>query len=243
MVSRVFGAVLTVACGVAFVALMGFLLHQQPAPALAAAPKAGSNPHHAFLHISTYPDSMAGEHGKDGGSEPDWVSYGPTTTLTAPRNSLVTVTISQYDGGEAITNPWFAKVHGTVGGTETVNGKPVTQVDPTAIGHTFTLHAAPTAQDPLFVSAPLPAVPDDAPAAPGSAYPKPIQVTFTFRTTARTARITAMVHPDITPDNYVTALLDLSKPGTTVLERFDIGDDEQRYTVMKVGPAGTVTLK
>ena len=182
MVSRVFGPALTIVCGAAFVALIGFLLHQQPAPALAAAPHAGSDPHHAYLHISTYPDSMAGEHGKDGGPEPDWVSYGPTTTLTVPRNSLVTVTISQYDGGEAITNPWFAKVHGTVGGTETVNGKAVTQVDPGAVGHTFTIHAAPTAQDPLFVSAPLPAVPDDAPVAPGSDYPKPIEVTFTFRT-------------------------------------------------------------
>ncbi len=68
-------------------------------------------------------------------------------------------------------------------------------------------------------------------------------VTFTFRTTARRARITAMVHPDFTPDNYVTALIDLAVPGTTMLERFDIGDDEGRKTVVKVGPAGTVTLK
>ena len=68
MVSRLFGPVLTIVCGAAFVALMGFLLHQQPAPALAAAPQGGSDPHHVFLHISTYPDSMAGEHGKDGGS-------------------------------------------------------------------------------------------------------------------------------------------------------------------------------
>ena len=69
------------------------------------------------------------------------------------------------------------------------------------------------------------------------------EITFTFRTTARRARITAMVHPDFTPDNYVTALLDLSKPGTIALERFDIGDDENRKTVEKVGPAGTVTLR
>ena len=69
------------------------------------------------------------------------------------------------------------------------------------------------------------------------------EVTFTFRTTARTARLTAMVHPDITPDNYVTALLDLQAGGTTMLERFDIGDDEGRRTVLKVGPAGSVTLK
>jgi len=68
-------------------------------------------------------------------------------------------------------------------------------------------------------------------------------ITFTFKTTARRARITAMVHPDITPDNYVTALIDLNAPGTTALERFDIGDDEKRKTVLKVGPAGTVTLK
>jgi hypothetical protein len=182
MVSRVFGPALTIACGAAFVALMGFLLHQQPAPALTAAPQGGSSAHHVFLHLSTYPDSLAGEHGKDGAPQPDWVSYGPTTTLKVPRNSLVTVTISQYDGGEAITNPWFAQVHGTVGGTETINGKSVTTIDPTAVAHTFTLHAAPTAQDPIFVSAPLPAIPDSAPAAPGSPYPKPIQVTFSFRT-------------------------------------------------------------
>ena len=69
------------------------------------------------------------------------------------------------------------------------------------------------------------------------------EITFTFRTTARTARITAMVHPDITPDNYVTVLLDLGKPGTVDLERFDIGDDEKRFAVVKVGPAGTVTFK
>jgi len=68
-------------------------------------------------------------------------------------------------------------------------------------------------------------------------------ITFKFRTTARTARITAMVHPDVTPDNYVTALLDLSKPGTVELVRFDIGDDEKRFSVQKVGPAGSVSFK
>ena len=51
-----------------------------------------------------------------------------------------------------------------------------------------------------------------------------------------------MVHPDFTPDNYVTALLDLQAGGTTMLERFDIGDDEGRKTVLKVGPAGSVTV-
>ena len=68
------------------------------------------------------------------------------------------------------------------------------------------------------------------------------EITFTFKTRAATARITAMVHPDITPDNYVTAKLDLSKPGKIALERFDIGDDEKRMTVERVGQVGTVTF-
>jgi len=69
------------------------------------------------------------------------------------------------------------------------------------------------------------------------------EVIFKFRTTAAKARITAMVHPDFVPDNYVTALVDLRAGGSTALERFDIGDDEKRHTVQKVGPAGTVTVR
>lgn len=69
------------------------------------------------------------------------------------------------------------------------------------------------------------------------------EVTFKFRTAANKARITAMVHPDVTPDNYVTALVDLKAGGTTMLERFDIGDDEKRYSVVKVGPAGSVMIR
>jgi hypothetical protein len=69
------------------------------------------------------------------------------------------------------------------------------------------------------------------------------EVTFKFKTTARHARLTAMVHPDRTPDNYVTALIDLQASGTTALERFDIGDDEGRKSVVKVGPAGSVSVR
>lgn len=140
---------------------------------------------HAFLKLATYPDSAAGEHGSDGGAHPDWVSYGPTSNFSVPAHSLVTITIDQYDGGETITNPYFAKVHGTVDGTMTVDGKTETQTDPDAVGHTFTIHALPTNQDPLFVSVPLPAVADDAPTAPNSDYPAPHVVTFSFITGGR----------------------------------------------------------
>ncbi|MEP7018354.1 MAG: hypothetical protein ABI899_10090 [Actinomycetota bacterium] len=139
---------------------------------------------HAFLELASYPDSMAGEHGPGGGSEPDWVSYGPTTNLSVPAHSLVTVTIKQYDSGGTITNAWFAQVHGTVDGTITVNGKTTKSLNPDVIGHTFTIHALPTNQDPLFVSVPLPALSDAAEAklAPGSNYPAPDVVTFSFVT-------------------------------------------------------------
>jgi hypothetical protein len=186
---RVTGALATVVVGGAFVAGMGLILQQQDAPAqgkavgsMGTVSTSNGTVKHYYVHLSTYPDSLAGEHGADGGAEPDWVSYGPTTSLNVPAHTLVTVTIKQYDGGEAITNPFFAHVHGTVGGTATVNGKTVRHVDPEAVGHTFTLHAAPTAQSPLFVSVPLPAVPDDRPPAPGSDYPRPNVVRFSFMT-------------------------------------------------------------
>jgi len=134
------------------------------------------------MELATYPDSLAGEHGPGGGSQPDWVSYGPTTNLSVPAHSLVTITIKQYDSGGKITNPYFATVHGTVDGTETVNGKTVTDVNSDAVGHTFTVHALPTNQDPLFVSVPLPALPDNAKPASGSNYPNPNVVTFSFVT-------------------------------------------------------------
>ncbi len=112
---------------------------------------------HAFLTIQTWPDSMAGPHGTDGGPHPSWVTYGPTTNLSVPAHALVTVTVEQYDTGGTITNPYFAQVHGTVGGTETVDGKTVTSINPDEVGHTFTLHGTvEDGQDSLFVNAPCP---------------------------------------------------------------------------------------
>ena len=181
----VLGWIITIGGGVLGVAVVGFILHMggPNASALAASVRGSQNGvKHAYLKLATYPDSMAGEHGKDGGAHPDWVSYGPSTNLHVPAHALVTVTIDQYDGGEEITNPYFARVHGTVGNTMTVDGKTETKVNPKTVGHTFTIHAAPTNQDPLFVSVPLPAVPDDAPVAKGSDYPKPFAVTFSFMT-------------------------------------------------------------
>ena len=184
------GAAATVLAGAVVVAAAGtaFARSSSPPPRLAATVSGtaetsqGTLPH-AFLALDTWPDSMAGPHGTDGGVHPDWVSYGPSTNLSVPAHSLVTVTIKQYDSGEEIANPFFASVHGTVGGTMTVDGKTVSAVDPEHIGHTFTIHGLVSTQDPMFVSVPLPALPDDAEAL-DNGYPAPHVVTFSFITGA-----------------------------------------------------------
>jgi hypothetical protein len=186
------GAVATVVGGAVVVGLTGLILSNgsaQASPLTATVKGTAQTPQgvlpHAFLNLDTYPDSMAGEHGSSGGAHPDWVSYGPTSALKVPAHTLVTVTIKQYDTGGSLNNPYFGTVRGTVDGTMTIDGKTVKQTDPDSVGHTFTIHAAPSNQDPLFVSVPLPAQADDAPAAAGSDYPAPIVVTFSFVTGGR----------------------------------------------------------
>jgi len=182
------GLASTVLGGVLAVGMAGAALAHSSAPpkelravvnGVADTPQ-GSLPH-AFLNLDVWPDSLAGEHGDDGGPHPDWVSYGPSSNLVLPAHSLVTMTIKQYDTGEAITNPYFAQVHGTVDGTATVDGHPVRAVDPETVGHTFTVHALITDQDPLFVSVPLPAVADESPML-ANGYAAPHVITFSFIT-------------------------------------------------------------
>ncbi len=182
------GVVVAVVAGAAVVALGGAVLSMANSPQeLLKAQVRGSSQTskgrlpHAYLSLATYPDSLAGEHGTSGGAHPDWVSYGPSTNLQVPAHALVTVTIRQYDTGGTVYNPYFAEVHGTLGGTETINGKTVTGIDPGTVAHTFTLHMFPANQPSLFISVPLPGVPATAPNL-ANGYPKPNVVTFSFIT-------------------------------------------------------------
>jgi hypothetical protein len=139
----------------------------------------------ASVSLSAFPDSMAC-HGSGGGPHPEWVTYCPSTTIKVPANSVVAVTIYQYDSATALHNPFFNTVRGTVGDTMTVNGKPMTQLRSDAAGHTFTIQTPPNEQEyPLFVSVPLMGVPDNAPNAvtiDGNQYPRPNVIVFRFRT-------------------------------------------------------------
>jgi len=184
------GAVAAVLIGalVVFGTVLALRLQQSNQPLLratvhgTASTSQGTLPH-AFLKLSTYPDSLAGEHGASGGDHPDWVSYS-TTNLWAPAHSLVTVTVYQYDSGGALNNPFFATPRG-IEGQATLNGQPFTRISPNDVAHTFTLRSIPgNNTTDLFVSVPFALVPDSVPVG-ANGYPvKPQIITFSFITGA-----------------------------------------------------------
>ncbi len=120
-------------------------------------------------------------------AHPDWVSYlvqsngkwVHSTDFRVPANSTVHVTILQYDGDSGLRNPFLSEVQGTLGRTETVDGKTIAAINPEEASHTF---AVPE----LGILVPLPGVPEEAknqcefaPCTLGEAHRT---VTFTFRT-------------------------------------------------------------
>ena len=175
-------ALVSIVLGGAVLALAGFALASTtPHQTALSCVSAGSGS--CDLHFSVFPDALAGEHGSGGGPHPDWVSYS-NDNLVVPANTVVHVTIDQYDSGGSLNNSYLGNVIGTVGGTATVDGKTVTHVDPNNVGHTFTLRGIPGNGSPILVSVPLPA--DNNSGTPvtlgDGSYAKPVVITFTFKT-------------------------------------------------------------
>jgi hypothetical protein len=121
------------------------------------------------------------------GPHPDWVSYlakNPagtwvhSTVLTVPANSLVKVTIYQYDTATGLRNPYWGGPRGLVG-EMTIDGKSVPTLDPMLASHTFAI-------PDLGVSVPLQGVADDAKnqcsVAPCTLAEAHTTVSFVFRT-------------------------------------------------------------
>lgn len=73
-------------------------------------------------------------------SHPTWPYFDPGN-ITLPANSIVSVTIKNEDDGADAVPAQYAKVTGTVGGTETVNGKTVSAVAVNDVSHTLTVAA------------------------------------------------------------------------------------------------------
>jgi hypothetical protein len=80
-------------------------------------------------------------------NHPDWVSYlvrrkdgtwERSTVYTVPANSLVHVTIYNFDGASGLRNPFLGLPRGLVG-KEMVDGKPLTVMPPDQPSHTFAI--------------------------------------------------------------------------------------------------------
>jgi hypothetical protein len=140
----------------------------------------------ASAHLTLQTDAAVGP--QMSSSHPDWVGYlvldkgrwRRSTIFQVPAHALVTVTIYQFDGDSGLRNPFLSQTQGLVGGTETIDGKPVSHIEPEEASHTF---AVPS----LGVLAPLPGVPEEAknqcesgPCDPATMAHRTIQ--FTFRT-------------------------------------------------------------
>jgi len=124
---------------------------------------------------------------------PDWVSYIVKTTdgwkretvWDLPANATIHVTDYNFDGDSGLRNPLFGKMIGVSSGTTrnavSLDGKVVTEIDPTTASHVF---AVPQ----LGVIVALHGVDDNAPNQCGPEAPCPMSnahttTTFTFHTT------------------------------------------------------------
>jgi hypothetical protein len=121
------------------------------------------------------------------GRSKNWVSYlvrengvwHRTTVWTLPANTLVHVTLYNFDGKSGLRNPFLAAGRGLVGGTFGVDGKPTRVINPDDASHTFAIPQ-------LGVIVPIMGVADDAknqcdyaPCPMSNAH---VTMTFTFRT-------------------------------------------------------------
>ena len=123
---------------VAIVLYVVLYLTNVPDSARAAQTSAGTE-----LYLATVPAAAAND------PHPSWVSYYQTnsrgtnwqhkTTYIVPANTLVHVTVFQYDGDSGLRNPFISQATGTVGGAFTLNGKTTQAIDPNTASHVFAI--------------------------------------------------------------------------------------------------------
>lgn len=128
-------------------------------PAQATSSQQTTAPQHVYRSLDIVPN-------KPGGPD-DWPAYAPNA-LTVPANSLVTITIHDYDFGAAAlpATSAYNQVQGVEGNSVTADGQSYSSLDPSNVAHTFTIPELHL-NVPLIASAPS-----------GAEYST---VTFTFR--------------------------------------------------------------
>lgn len=117
----------------------------------------------------------------------NWVSYlvrengvfHRSTVWTLPANTVVHVTVYNFDGKSGLRNPFLAQARGLVGGTFGVDGKQMSVINPDDASHTFAIPQ-------MGVIVPIEGVADDAPNqcdfAPCPMATAHTTITFTFKT-------------------------------------------------------------
>lgn len=172
-----------VVAGVLIGVYVGSWATAQPKPVTAAP---GTGIASASLTLQT----VAAVGPKVDSAHPDWVSYlvreggqwVHSTVFKVPANSLVHVTLYQYDSPTGLRNPFFSQVQGTVG-PAMLDGKPFVSIPAEEASHTFAIPQ-------LGVFVPLPGVSEEAkhpceeaPCEASSSDHRTIE--FTFRTGAK----------------------------------------------------------
>lgn len=139
--------------------LLGSAIMQNMRPAARPASAAPAITTHIALDIMPV---------KPGGPSENWPAFMASTPLTIPANQTITVTIRNFDLGDAALadNSPLAKVQGTIGGTASFNGTAYNALDVAKVAHTFTIPQ-------LGLNVPIPG---DAP--DGASF---LTVTFSFR--------------------------------------------------------------
>jgi hypothetical protein len=110
---------------------------------------------------------------------PDDTHWRHRTTFELPANTVVHVTIYQFDGQSGLRNAFLSQASGTVGGNMLINGKPAQAIDPDTASHVFAIPA-------IGLSVPLEGISDNA-KNPCANAPCPLStdhftVQFSFRT-------------------------------------------------------------
>jgi hypothetical protein len=170
--------VIAVAICAAIGLYVGLYLINVPGSVAATQTPAGAN-----LYLATVPAAK----GTD--PHPTWVSYYSVnsdatnwvhaTTYTLPANTVVHVTIYQFDGQSGLRNPFISQASGTIGNNFLNNGKPTQAIDPDTASHVFAIPA-------IGLSVPLEGVADNAknpcPNAPCALSTAHFTIQFSFKT-------------------------------------------------------------
>jgi hypothetical protein len=174
VISVIVAAIVCAAIGL----YIGLYLVNVPGSVAAVSTSSGTQ-----LYLGTVPAAEPND------PHPTWVSYYAVdansgnwrhvTTYVLPANTLVHVTIYQFDGDSGLRNPFIGQASGTVGGTFELNGKTVQAIDPDTASHVFAIPQ-------IGLSVPLEGVPTTA-KNPCSNAPCPLSmdhetISFTFRT-------------------------------------------------------------